>query len=313
LKASFGAWRSARTVPSSVSTATRPRGEHPAQSGAGEAGEDQVLPVQVDGDADAGQDPFLAVGRPDGTAEIGPGADRRGIAPALQAAVGLQHEVEQFRHGRPSVERRAGEDPEQLESALWTQPVSHLLGLSRRLSLTGMVQRQADVRGPLQDAATARVHPTENCSIARTLEILGEKWTFLVLRDAFRGVRRFEDFIGRTGVPRQVLSNRLATLTERGILSKQTYREPGVRPRAEYVLTPKGVEVYPILVAMRQWGDRYEADPAGAPLVMLHRDCGAEVSAHLRCADGHAVPSAREVVHSPGPGIRPAGTPASQQ
>ncbi|MEU3983358.1 helix-turn-helix domain-containing protein [Streptomyces sp. NPDC026672] len=150
----------------------------------------------------------------------------------------------------------------------------------------------------------APIYSMENCSIARTLEILGEKWTFLVLRDAFRGVRRFEDFIARTGIPRQVLSNRLSTLTSRGILSKQSYREPGVRPRAEYVLTPKGQDVYPILVALRQWGDHYEADAAGAPLVMLHRDCGAEVSARLHCAGGHDVPSVHEVVHAPGPGAR---------
>ncbi|MEU3185594.1 helix-turn-helix domain-containing protein [Streptomyces sp. NPDC006923] len=163
-----------------------------------------------------------------------------------------------------------------------------------------------------RDGAGARIHPMENCSIARTLEVLGEKWTFLVLRDAFRGVRRFEDFIAQTGIPRQVLSNRLSALTSRGILSKQTYREPGVRPRAEYVLTAKGSDVYPVLVAMRQWGDRYEADPEGPPLVMLHRDCGAAVLAHLRCADGHPVTSADEVTHRPGSGARLRSVPANE-
>jgi len=143
----------------------------------------------------------------------------------------------------------------------------------------------------------------DNCTVARSLEILGEKWTFIVLRDVFMGIRRFDDFIARNGIPRQVLSNRLATLTSRGILRKETYREPGARPRAEYRLTDKGMDVYPILVAMRQWGDRYEADPEGPPLLMLHRDCGAEVSLRLHCADGHELDSPRQVSLRPGPGM----------
>src|SRR5882762_10377508 len=140
------------------------------------------------------------------------------------------------------------------------QPGKRLLGLSRRSSLSHM-----EVQAP--DALEWSV---ENCTIAKTLAILGEKWTFIVLRDVFMGIRRFDDFIARNGIPRQVLSNRLATLTSRGILRKETYREPGARPRAEYRLTDKGMDVYPILVAMRQWGDRYEADPEGPPLLMLH-------------------------------------------
>jgi DNA-binding HxlR family transcriptional regulator len=144
----------------------------------------------------------------------------------------------------------------------------------------------------------------ENCTIARTLGILGEKWTFIVLRDVFLGIRRFDDFIEHTGIPRQVLTNRLATLVEQGLLRRDEYREPGHRARPEYRLTGKGMDAYPILVALREWGDRHAADPAGPPLLTVHRDCGASVSVRLRCADGHELASPREVVPRPGPSAK---------
>lgn len=147
-----------------------------------------------------------------------------------------------------------------------------------------------------------------NCTIARTLGALGEKWTFLILRDAFRGARRFEEFLSQTDIPRQVLSNRLSALTEQGILSKQMYREPGKRGRAEYVLTEKGLDTFPILAAMRQWGDRYEADAGGPPMASLHRDCGATVSVDMRCSEGHAVNAPHDVVHRLEPAARTRAT-----
>ncbi len=88
------------------------------------------------------------------------------------------------------------------------------------------------------------------------MEILGEKWTFVVLREVFTGVRRFEDMRERTGIPRQVLTNRLARLIEHGILRQEPYREPGARQRHEYRLTEKGFDLYPVPVAGRVWGDR---------------------------------------------------------
>jgi DNA-binding HxlR family transcriptional regulator len=144
----------------------------------------------------------------------------------------------------------------------------------------------------------------ENCTIARALGILGEKWTFIVLRDVFLGIRRFDDVIEHTGIPRQALSNRLATLVDEGLLRREVYQEPGERARYEYRLTAKGMDVYPILVALREWGDRYAADPAGPPPLTVHRDCGASVSTHLRCAAGHELASPREVVPRPGPAAR---------
>ena len=107
----------------------------------------------------------------------------------------------------------------------------------------------------------------DNCTIASTLGILGEKWTFIVLRDVFLGIRRFDDFIEHTGIPRQVLSNRLASLVDQGLLRRESYQEPGERARYEYRLTDKGMDAYPILVALREWGDKYtgrDGRPAAA-------------------------------------------------
>ncbi|WP_239118005.1 winged helix-turn-helix transcriptional regulator [Sphaerisporangium melleum] len=149
--------------------------------------------------------------------------------------------------------------------------------------------------------------PVDNCSIERTLAILGEKWTFLVLREAFRGVRRFEDMQAGTHAPRQVLSARLTRLVEEGLLRKVPYREPGSRGRHEYRLTQKGLDLYPIMVSLMHWGDRHTADPDGPPVLLTHRDCGAPVELHMRCTEGHEVSSAREVSPRPGPGARLAG------
>jgi DNA-binding HxlR family transcriptional regulator len=143
----------------------------------------------------------------------------------------------------------------------------------------------------------------DNCSIERALAVVGEKWTFLVLREAFSGVRRFADMQLLTGAPRQVLSARLARLVDEGLLAKVPYREPGQRQRDEYRLTDAGRDLYPLLVALMHWGDRYLADQ-GAPVVLTHRGCGAPIEQYLRCADGHEVAGPREVTPVPGPGSR---------
>src|SRR3954454_7175745 len=98
-----------------------------------------------------------------------------------------------------------------------------------------------------------------DCSIRRTLDVVGEKWTLLVLREAFYGLRRFDDFHRAIGCARNILSARLATLVEHGILQRARYQEPGSRPRAEYHLTDKGRELFPALIALLQWGDRWTA------------------------------------------------------
>lgn len=143
---------------------------------------------------------------------------------------------------------------------------------------------------------------TDRCTIARTLAVVGEKWTLLVLREVFNGARRFEDLLAGTGAPRQVLSDRLTGLVDHGVLRRAPYREPGQRTRDEYRLTDKGLELYPILVTLMAWGDRWLAGPDGPPVLLTHRDCGAPVQAALRCADGHPVASARDVTPLTGPG-----------
>jgi DNA-binding HxlR family transcriptional regulator len=145
----------------------------------------------------------------------------------------------------------------------------------------------------------------DNCTIARAMAILGEKWTVVVLRDIFAGIRRFDDMRERSGIPRQVLANRLATLVDSGVLRRVPYREPGARPRHEYRLTDKGFDLYPVLAAVAEWGNRHLADPEGPPVAIVHRDCGEEVRTVMRCTAGHDALKPREVASAPGPGAHP--------
>jgi DNA-binding HxlR family transcriptional regulator len=145
---------------------------------------------------------------------------------------------------------------------------------------------------------------TANCNIAAALAVVGEKWTFLVLREAFNGIRRFDDMQRRTGAPRQVLSSRLARLVAEGILRKVPYQESGQRSRYEYRLTEKGIELYPMIAALLAWGDKYAAAPGGPAVELTHRDCGAPVFLELACSQGHVLGSARDVTPIPGPGAR---------
>jgi DNA-binding HxlR family transcriptional regulator len=145
----------------------------------------------------------------------------------------------------------------------------------------------------------------DNCTVGRTMTILGERWTFVVLREIFNGVRRFDDIRRHSGMPRQVLSNRLALLVEQDILRREPYQDPGERARHEYRLTEKGFDLYPVLVAIADWGDRYLADRQGPPVEFEHRDCGAVVHAVLECEDRHRVERPRQVLTRVGPGARP--------
>jgi DNA-binding HxlR family transcriptional regulator len=145
-------------------------------------------------------------------------------------------------------------------------------------------------------------YTAENCSIRRSLEIVGERWTLLVLREAFYGVRRFDDFIRMLGCPRDALSARLNTLVDEGILRREPYREPGRRVRDEYRLTEKGLELFPALLALMEWGDRWTADPSGPAVEVTHRDCGAPITMTMTCARGHGPLSVRDAAARPGPG-----------
>jgi DNA-binding HxlR family transcriptional regulator len=150
-----------------------------------------------------------------------------------------------------------------------------------------------------------RDYSTQNCSVARTLEVIGERWSILIIRNAFYGIRRFDEHERWLGIARNVLQTRLELLVDQGILSKELYQERP--PRHEYRLTQKGIDLWPVLVTMLQWGDRYEAK-GKPPLVLLHRDCGGEVDPHLRCDKCGADLTARDVEPSKGPGLLPGQT-----
>jgi DNA-binding HxlR family transcriptional regulator len=147
-------------------------------------------------------------------------------------------------------------------------------------------------------------YDSANCAIGATVGLIGERPTFLVLREAFNGVRRFADMQRRTGMPRQILSDRLARLVGEGLLRKVPYQESGQRSRYEYRLTEKGLDLYPVLVALMEWGDRYAVGPVGPQVLLRHRDCGEPVQLRMSCQAGHVLESAREVTPVPGPGAR---------
>jgi DNA-binding HxlR family transcriptional regulator len=147
-------------------------------------------------------------------------------------------------------------------------------------------------------------YDSANCAIGAAVALIGERPTFLVLREAFNGVRRFDDMRRRTGMPRQVLADRLARLVREGLLRKVPYRDSGQRGRHEYRLTDQGLDLYPVLVALMHWGDQHAAGPAGPPVLLQHRDCGEPVQLQLSCRAGHVLDSARDVTPVPGPGAR---------
>ena len=136
----------------------------------------------------------------------------------------------------------------------------------------------------------------QNCSIARTLSVVGERWTLLIVREALLGTRRFEDLRRRTGVATNILSDRLETLVHHGVLART---EDG-----EYVPTKKGRELTPVLVTLTDWGDRHMAGPAGPPRVFVHSACGHDAHPSLHCSHcgEPTAPGALRV--RPGPGAR---------
>ena len=126
-----------------------------------------------------------------------------------------------------------------------------------------------------------RTYDNQVCSIARALEAIGDRWTMLVIRDAFMGVRRFEDFQSDLGVARNVLSDRLTRLVEDRILERRSYQEHPTRH--EYLLTARGSALWPVLVSLMKWGDRFAPADGGPPARMRHRGCGGEVTERLDC------------------------------
>jgi DNA-binding HxlR family transcriptional regulator len=142
------------------------------------------------------------------------------------------------------------------------------------------------------------------CSAARALEVVGERWTILIVRDAFLGVRRFDDFQRSLGIARNVLQGRLESLAENGILERVRYQE---RPeRFEYRLTEKGLDLWPVVVSLLAWGDRHMA-PDGPPVVLEHRDCGGRVNDRRICDSCGALLGPRDVKARRGPALTDSG------
>jgi DNA-binding HxlR family transcriptional regulator len=145
-----------------------------------------------------------------------------------------------------------------------------------------------------------RTYDDQVCSIARALEVLGERWTLLIVRDALRGLRRFDDLQQSLGVARNVLAERLRRLVEAGVLERVEYQQ---RPtRHEYRLTDRGRELGVALLALLQWGDRHLAGPEGPPRVGRHRDCGGALRVRMVCEHCGDTVDDPEIV--PGPGLR---------
>ncbi|MFD4598251.1 winged helix-turn-helix transcriptional regulator [Streptomyces sp. NPDC058464] len=142
-----------------------------------------------------------------------------------------------------------------------------------------------------------------NCPLARTLEVVGERWTLLIIRDAFYGVRRFGDFATQLGIPRAVLTSRLKSLVQEGVLSRESDGAAGV----EYRLTDKGVALWPVVHALMNWGEAFYS-PNGVKRLLRHDLDGGLLDPEGRCRDCGAAVPVPEIRAEPGPGFRPGAT-----
>jgi len=136
-------------------------------------------------------------------------------------------------------------------------------------------------------------------SLARPAAVLGDRWTLVIIRQAFNGVKRFEDFQSSLGISRSLLSDRLGRLVDAGVLFREPYKD-SVRTRDRYRLTEMGLDLYPVLMAIRDWGERYMTDEACPPVVVRHKGCGGEPTLELRCDRCGEEIGARDAEASPG-------------
>lgn len=142
----------------------------------------------------------------------------------------------------------------------------------------------------------------EPCSVARTVAVIGDRWTLLILRDCFLGVRRFEAFQERLGISRTIIAERLKLLVDEGVLAKVAYQDRPVRH--EYRLTEKGLALHPVIMAIVHWGDRHYAGEAGAPLLHRHKACGCDFHPVMTCSECGEAVGPRDVEPHAGPGAR---------
>ncbi len=142
----------------------------------------------------------------------------------------------------------------------------------------------------------------QSCSIARSLSVVGDRWTLLILRECFLGVHRFEDFQQHLGMARHRLSDRLGRLVEHEVLKKVPYQDRP--PRHEYRLTDKGKDLYPLMLGLVRWGDRWMDQGRGAPVIYRHQSCGHLTTPVLSCSECGKALAARDVTPLAGPGLR---------
>jgi DNA-binding HxlR family transcriptional regulator len=145
-----------------------------------------------------------------------------------------------------------------------------------------------------------REYPDQDCSVAATLEVAGERWTMLIFRDILAGHRRFDELQRSLGIARNVLAARLDRLVEEGILERRTYSERP--PRHEYFLTEKGLDLWPVFVALLAWGDRHAAGPDGPSMVLEHKECGGRMNDRRICERCGAELTVRDARPALGPG-----------
>jgi DNA-binding HxlR family transcriptional regulator len=159
-----------------------------------------------------------------------------------------------------------------------------------------MTEDTVTLEGPLADRS---LWTAERCTIDAALSVVSTRTAMLILREAFYGTRRFDDFVERVGVTEAVAAARLRELTAAGVLRREPYQEPGRRTRHEYRLTQMGHDLFPAILALAQWGDKYLTGEAGPPLDWRHKDCGAAVTTSVTCAAGHEVPLREMSVNLP--------------
>jgi DNA-binding HxlR family transcriptional regulator len=150
--------------------------------------------------------------------------------------------------------------------------------------------------------ALGKDYAAQQCSIASALEVIGERWTLLVVRDALYGVRRYNDFLGHLGIPRAVLATRLTALIEAGVLEKRRYQQSP--PRYEYVLTERGEALWPTLRSLGLWG-RVHVEETLPRRTFHHVTCGTELGAYGECPACRTPVPARDVEMRPGHGLDP--------
>lgn len=162
-----------------------------------------------------------------------------------------------------------------------------------------MTTDAAILTGTLADRSAWRA---DRCPIGRALKVVGTRSAMLIMREAYYGTTRFDDFSDRVGITEAVAAARLRELTDAGLLERQPYREPGQRTRFEYRLTGKGSDLMPVVLGLFEWGAKHVSPGGRPPVDLSHADCGAPVHVTVRCADEHEVPLTQLVISPARPG-----------